>query len=153
VLDQVGTCEMLLNTLAWCNILRPTYPNSGASYRLVLGAYGGGIGLNAILPAQAGASHALAFPQKGNRSPRQIGSVTGITRCGQGYAGVSMIPPRDVCLSVGGSYGLDAERKRARVPESNGSGPIATSPENTPRGPAGADFAQSSGRGIRRALG
>ncbi len=48
------TCETLLNALAWRNILRRAYPGSGASYRLVLGAYGGGIGLNAILPAQAG---------------------------------------------------------------------------------------------------
>ncbi len=68
VLDQLGsislpilllaltlhTCETLLNALAWRNILRRAYPDSDVSYRLVLGAYGGGIGLNAILPAQAG---------------------------------------------------------------------------------------------------
>jgi uncharacterized membrane protein YbhN (UPF0104 family) len=68
VLDQLGaislpilvvalalhTGETLLNALAWRNILRRAYPESGASFRLVLGAYGGGIGLNAILPAQAG---------------------------------------------------------------------------------------------------
>lgn len=48
------TCETLLNALAWRNILRRAYPKSGASFRLVLGAYGGGVGLNAILPAQAG---------------------------------------------------------------------------------------------------
>ncbi len=48
------TCETLLNALAWRNILRRAYPNSGVSYRIVLGAYGGGIGLNAFLPAQAG---------------------------------------------------------------------------------------------------
>ena len=68
VLDQLGsislpillialtlhTCETLLNALAWRNILRRAYPESGASFRLVLGAYGGGVGLNAILPAQAG---------------------------------------------------------------------------------------------------
>jgi uncharacterized membrane protein YbhN (UPF0104 family) len=68
VLDQLGsislpillialtlhTCETLLNALAWRNILRRAYPGSGASFRLVLGAYGGGVGLNAILPAQAG---------------------------------------------------------------------------------------------------
>ena len=68
VLDQLGsislpllilaltlhTCETLLNALAWRNILRRAYPESGVSFRLVLGAYGGGIGLNAFLPAQAG---------------------------------------------------------------------------------------------------
>jgi uncharacterized membrane protein YbhN (UPF0104 family) len=48
------TCETLLNALAWRNILRRAYPASGASFRLVLGAYGGGIGLNSVLPAQAG---------------------------------------------------------------------------------------------------
>jgi len=51
---MLHTCETLLNALAWRNILRRAYPKSGASFRLVLGAYGGGIGLNAILPAQAG---------------------------------------------------------------------------------------------------
>jgi len=48
------TCETLLNALAWRNILRRGYPESGVSFRLVLGAYGGGVGLNAFLPAQAG---------------------------------------------------------------------------------------------------
>jgi uncharacterized membrane protein YbhN (UPF0104 family) len=48
------TAETLLNALAWRNILRRAYPDSGVSYRLVLGAYGGGVGLNAILPAQVG---------------------------------------------------------------------------------------------------
>jgi uncharacterized membrane protein YbhN (UPF0104 family) len=48
------TAETLLNALAWRNILRRAYPESGVSYRLVLGAYGGGVGLNAVLPAQAG---------------------------------------------------------------------------------------------------
>ena len=68
VLDQLGSislpilllaltlhsCETLLNALAWRNILRRAYPASDVSFRLVLGAYGGGIGLNAFLPAQAG---------------------------------------------------------------------------------------------------
>ena len=68
VVDQLGSislpllvlaltlhsCETLLNALAWRNILRRAYPASGVTYRLVLGAYGGGIGLNAFLPAQAG---------------------------------------------------------------------------------------------------
>jgi uncharacterized membrane protein YbhN (UPF0104 family) len=68
VLDQLGsislpilvlaltlhTGETLLNALAWRNILRRAYPESGVSYGLVLGAYGGGVGLNAVLPAQAG---------------------------------------------------------------------------------------------------
>jgi uncharacterized membrane protein YbhN (UPF0104 family) len=48
------TAETLLNALAWRNILRRAYPEAGVSYGLVLGAYGGGIGLNAVLPAQAG---------------------------------------------------------------------------------------------------
>ncbi len=48
------TGETFLNALAWRNILRRAYPESRASYGLVLGAYGSGIGLNAVLPAQAG---------------------------------------------------------------------------------------------------
>jgi uncharacterized membrane protein YbhN (UPF0104 family) len=48
------TCEMLLNALAWRNILRRAYPRSDVSYRVVLGGYGGGAALNSFLPAQAG---------------------------------------------------------------------------------------------------
>jgi uncharacterized membrane protein YbhN (UPF0104 family) len=48
------TAETLLNALAWRNILRRAYPEFPVSYGLVLGAYGGGVGLNAALPAQAG---------------------------------------------------------------------------------------------------
>ena len=48
------TCEMLLNALAWRNILRRAYPRSDVSYRVVLGGYGGGVALNSFLPAQAG---------------------------------------------------------------------------------------------------
>jgi hypothetical protein len=40
------TCEMLLNALAWRNILRRAYPHSHVSYRVVLGGYGGGVALN-----------------------------------------------------------------------------------------------------------
>src|SRR6476469_1956104 len=48
------TCEILLNALAWRNILRRAYPRSAVSYRVVLGGYGGGVALNSFLPAQAG---------------------------------------------------------------------------------------------------
>ena len=48
------TCEMLLNALAWRNILRRAYPRSDVAYRVVLGGYGGGVALNSFLPAQAG---------------------------------------------------------------------------------------------------
>ena len=48
------TCETLLNAVAWRNILRAAYPHGDVGFRPVLGAYGGGIALNAILPAQAG---------------------------------------------------------------------------------------------------
>ena len=48
------TCEMLLNALAWRNILRRAYPQSHVSYRVILGGYGGGVALNSLLPAQAG---------------------------------------------------------------------------------------------------
>ncbi len=48
------TCEMLLNALAWRNILRRAYPRSDVSYRVILGGYGGGVAFNAFLPAQAG---------------------------------------------------------------------------------------------------
>jgi uncharacterized membrane protein YbhN (UPF0104 family) len=89
VLDQLGsislpllvlaltlhTCETLLNALAWRNILRRAYPESGASYRLVLGAYGGGIGLNAILPAQAGTVAMLGLYRTQIQASTAVGLV------------------------------------------------------------------------------
>lgn len=48
------TCETLLNALAWRNVLAAAYPRRGADFKPILGAYGGGIALNAVLPAQAG---------------------------------------------------------------------------------------------------
>jgi len=51
------TCETLLNAFAWRNILVAAYPRGGAEFKPILGAYGGGIALNAILPAQAGTVH------------------------------------------------------------------------------------------------
>jgi uncharacterized membrane protein YbhN (UPF0104 family) len=89
VLDQLGsislpflvlaltlhTCETLLNACAWRNILRRAYPGSGASYRLVLGAYGGGIGLNAILPAQAGTVAMLGLYRKQIQTSTAAGLV------------------------------------------------------------------------------
>jgi uncharacterized membrane protein YbhN (UPF0104 family) len=47
-------CETLLNAFAWRNVLAAAYPRRGAEFKPILGAYGGGIALNAILPAQAG---------------------------------------------------------------------------------------------------
>ncbi len=46
--------QMLLVALAWRNILRAAYPEGGVRYRPILAYYGGGVGLNAILPASAG---------------------------------------------------------------------------------------------------
>jgi uncharacterized membrane protein YbhN (UPF0104 family) len=48
------TCETLLNAFAWRNVLAAAYPRGVAEFKPILGAYGGGIALNAILPAQAG---------------------------------------------------------------------------------------------------
>jgi uncharacterized membrane protein YbhN (UPF0104 family) len=48
------TCETLLNAVAWRNILASAYPGGRTRFRPVLGAYGGGMALNAVLPAQAG---------------------------------------------------------------------------------------------------
>jgi uncharacterized membrane protein YbhN (UPF0104 family) len=48
------TCETLLNAFAWRNVLAAAYPRSGLEFKPILGAYGGGIALNATLPAQAG---------------------------------------------------------------------------------------------------
>jgi uncharacterized membrane protein YbhN (UPF0104 family) len=89
VIDQLGsislpflvlaltlhTCETLLNACAWRNILRRAYPESGASYRVVLGAYGGGVGLNAVLPAQAGTVAMLGLYRKQIQTSTAAGLV------------------------------------------------------------------------------
>ncbi len=43
-----------LNALAWRNILAAAYPAGGVRFGPVFGAYAGGVGLNQVLPAQAG---------------------------------------------------------------------------------------------------
>jgi uncharacterized membrane protein YbhN (UPF0104 family) len=71
------TGETLLNALAWRNILRRAYPESEVSYGLVLGAYGGGVGLNAILPAQAGTVAMLGLYRaqiRGSTAPGLVGA-------------------------------------------------------------------------------
>jgi uncharacterized membrane protein YbhN (UPF0104 family) len=55
------TGQTLLNAAAWWNVLRAAYPNARPAYRQVLGAYGGGIALNVVLPAQGGTVAMLAF--------------------------------------------------------------------------------------------
>jgi uncharacterized membrane protein YbhN (UPF0104 family) len=69
------SCETLLNALAWRNILRRAYPASEVSFRLVLGAYGGGIGLNAFLPAQAGTVAMLGLYRKRIEASTALGLV------------------------------------------------------------------------------
>jgi uncharacterized membrane protein YbhN (UPF0104 family) len=69
------SCETLLNALAWRNILRRAYPASEVSFRLVLGAYGGGIGLNAFLPAQAGTVAMLGLYRKRIEASTAFGLV------------------------------------------------------------------------------
>jgi uncharacterized membrane protein YbhN (UPF0104 family) len=53
--------QTVLNATAWWNVLRAAYPAAPPTYRQVLGAYGGGIALNVVLPAQGGTVAMLAF--------------------------------------------------------------------------------------------
>lgn len=48
------TLQIAFDALAWRNILRAAYPDGGVRYPQVFGAYAGGVGLNQLLPAQAG---------------------------------------------------------------------------------------------------
>jgi uncharacterized membrane protein YbhN (UPF0104 family) len=110
VLDQVGsislpllflaltlhTCETLLNALAWRNILRRAYPNSGVSYRLVLGGYGGGIGLNAILPAQAGTVAMLGL----YRTQIQASTALGLIGAGAVQNAFFLLIGASICVGV-----------------------------------------------------
>jgi len=46
--------NLLLRSRAWLNILRAAYPRTRIAWRSVVGAYGAGVGLNAIAPARGG---------------------------------------------------------------------------------------------------
>jgi len=110
VLDQIGaislpililalalhTCETLLNALAWRNILRRAYPESGASYRFVLGAYGGGVGLNAILPAQAGTVAMLGL----YRSQIQAATALGLVGAGVVQNALFLVAAASICVGL-----------------------------------------------------
>jgi uncharacterized membrane protein YbhN (UPF0104 family) len=54
VVIVLQTSQTALNALAWRNILRAAYPEGGVRYPPVLGASAGAVGLNHVLPAQAG---------------------------------------------------------------------------------------------------
>jgi hypothetical protein len=90
------TCETLLNALAWRNILRRAYPESDASFRLVLGAYGGGIGLNAILPAQAGTVAMLGL----YRTQIQASTALGLVGAGVVQNAFFLVAAASVCLGL-----------------------------------------------------
>jgi uncharacterized membrane protein YbhN (UPF0104 family) len=127
VLDQLGsislpillialtlhTCETLLNALAWRNILRRAYPESGASFRLVLGAYGGGVGLNAILPAQAGTVAMLGIYRTQIQASTALGLVgAGVVQnvfflvaAGSICAGLVVVHPGLFSLQLGSLVG------------------------------------------------
>ncbi|HET7034166.1 MAG TPA: lysylphosphatidylglycerol synthase domain-containing protein [Thermomicrobiaceae bacterium] len=46
--------ESLLTAIAWRGVLRAAFPESPVPFRIVLGAYQGGVGINAVTPANAG---------------------------------------------------------------------------------------------------
>jgi uncharacterized membrane protein YbhN (UPF0104 family) len=87
---------MLLNALAWRNILRRAYPQSGVSYRLVLGAYGGGIGLNAILPAQAGTVAMLGL----YRTQIQASTAVGLAGAGAVQNAFFLLVGASICVGL-----------------------------------------------------
>jgi uncharacterized membrane protein YbhN (UPF0104 family) len=110
VLDQIGsislpillvalalhTCETLLNALAWRNILRRAYPDCGAKFRLVLGAYGGGIALNSVLPAQAGTVAMLGI----YRAQIQASTALGLLGAGVVQNAFFAVAGATVCVTL-----------------------------------------------------
>jgi hypothetical protein len=46
--------RLVVRTRAWRNIIAAAYPHTRVRWRNVLGAYLGGVGLNAIAPARGG---------------------------------------------------------------------------------------------------
>lgn len=48
------SAQTILNAVAWRSILHAAYPATRVPFGPVFGAYAGGIGLNQLLPAQAG---------------------------------------------------------------------------------------------------
>lgn len=55
------TGQTALNALSWRNILRAAYPAGGVTYPSVLGIYAAGVGLNNVLPAQAGTAAMISL--------------------------------------------------------------------------------------------
>lgn len=48
------TAESSLTAVSWMYVLRAVYPQQQVTYKLALGAYQGGVGINAVVPAKAG---------------------------------------------------------------------------------------------------
>ena len=46
--------ESVLTAISWRNVLRAAFPESAVPFRVVFGAYQGGVGINAVTPANAG---------------------------------------------------------------------------------------------------
>lgn len=48
------TAESSLTAVSWMYVLRSVYPRQQVTYKLALGAYQGGVAINAVVPAKAG---------------------------------------------------------------------------------------------------
>ena len=90
------TFETLLNALAWRNILRRAYPGCGARFRLVLGAYGGGIALNSMLPAQAGTVAMLGL----YRAQIQASTALGLVGAGVVQNAFFLVAGASICVGL-----------------------------------------------------
>ena len=53
--------QTLLNSVAWRNVLQAAYPDKHVQQKEISAAYAGGVGLNSVLPGQAGTVTYLAL--------------------------------------------------------------------------------------------
>lgn len=53
--------QTLFNSVAWCNVLKAAYPDKHVQQKEISAGYAGGVGLNSVLPGQAGTITYLAL--------------------------------------------------------------------------------------------
>jgi uncharacterized membrane protein YbhN (UPF0104 family) len=103
------TAQTLFVALAWRNILRAAYPESGVRYRPIMRYYAGGVGLNAILPASAGTVAMLGFFRTSIAGSTVAGLVGATLVENIFFAGMSVLVYSWLFFGVAGSFDVHFE--------------------------------------------
>src|SRR5437763_9501338 len=101
------TAQTLFVALAWRNILRAAYPDSGVKYHPIMRYYAGGVGLNAILPASAGTVAMLGFFRSSIAGSTVAGLVGATVVENIFFAAVSILVYGWLFFGVAGSFDVN----------------------------------------------